>query len=174
MLSLLALPAFAEPPVEAVAAGADADAKAPFLLALKSGVTGFLQTQSKVPEHFLKPVVRLEVGYLVRPELIVGVELSAIADASEFYRVAGGYVVGRAAMVRGDVFSMWFGWGAGLGMGPRILAPDLLAQSDVTLWVQAGLLFRFEVIEDVLSLGLDLINEQATLLTGTGTVQLHF
>lgn len=140
----------------------------------KGGVTTFFNTQSKILEHMLKPVVKLEVGWVALPDLLIGVEMSAIADASEFYRVVGATAVGRAAIYRGDVFSFWFGWGAGAGMGPRILSPDLLVVSQVTLWLQAGLLFRWQVVPDVLSLGLDLTNENGSLLTAAGAVQVHF
>lgn len=169
---LIATPALADEPAIAEAPAPEPETR--WYVATKGGVTAFLNSQSKILEHMLKPVVKLEVGYVALPDLLVGVELSAIADASEFYRVAGATVVGRAAFTRGEVFSFWFGWGAGAGMGPRILAPDLLAQSQVTLWLQAGLLFRWQAVPDVLSFGLDLLNENATLLTAAGSVQLHF
>lgn len=177
-LLLAATPALADdpaPPDATVDAAADSglpDAR--WYVGIKGGVTTFLNSQSKVLEHFMKPVVKLEVGWVALPDLLIGVELSAIADASEYYRVAGVTAVGRAAFYRGDVFSFWFGWGAGAGLGPRILAPDLIAQSQVTLWVQAGLLFRWQVVPDVFSLGIDILNENASLLTTAGTVQLHF
>lgn len=178
-LLLLAPPVLADEgdgaPAAIVEGGADAaDAGPTWYVAAKGGVTTFFNSQSKVLEHMLKPVVRLEVGWIATPDLLVGVELSAVADASEYYRVVGATAVGRAAIYRGDVFSFWFGWGAGAGMGPRILAPDLLAVSQATLWLQAGLLFRWQVLPDVLALGLDVTNENASLLTAAGTVQVSF
>jgi hypothetical protein len=144
-----------------------------FWLALEAGVVAFGFTQSKVPQQFLDPLLRLEFGYWILPRVAIGLEATASVSANENYRLLGAHVIGRASIYEGSVYHLQFGWGAGLGTAPRIGYRDLVVDEEITLWVSAGLVQRWRVVGDF-SLGLDITADNASMLTAGAVVQLGF
>ncbi len=69
----------------------------------------------------------------------------------------------------GEVFTLLLGWGFGIGTGPRILSSDLTTRSSVVPTMQASMVFRWEIVCDTVDIGLELIDEQLTVLTAVLT-----
>lgn len=134
---------------------------------LRGGVSGYGFSQSLTPEHLIRPTVRIELGYEFFDGLILGVEAFGTVTANENYQLAGGLLIGRARIVEAGIYSLWFGWGAGAGTNPRIVARDLVATNDVGLLWQLGLHQRFELVDDLFFLGFDLFAENLSVVTTT-------
>jgi hypothetical protein len=145
-----------------------------YSVALKGGVSVFMNAQSSALTHRLKPMVRLEGAFRIKPNFSVAVEFAAAATPEAGYRLLGGYLLGRLHLYQGDIFQFNFSAGGGLGTGARILSADLQAESDVAAWLQAGLQFRWAVITRRLDLGLDLISENISTLGLSAVVEVHF
>jgi hypothetical protein len=139
----------------------------------KGGIGLETNSQSLALEHALQPRARLEVLTDLSPDVRVGVELSGVLSGESGYQLIGGWFVGRAAMSRGDVFSSWVGFGAGVGTDAAILHPDLVSGGDLALWHQLGVLFRWELGAGV-SLGVDVMSENLSAISLAGTAGLHF
>lgn len=181
LVLLLTTPALAQEPPgrENLNIGAEIpgeqEVASPFWFAVKGGVAAFpLTSQSPALPHVLKPVVRLEGGYSITSRLGFGIEFSAVVDGNSNYRLLAGTVTGRAAAYLGNVFSVWFGWGVGAGNAPPILASDLVVTEDVALTVEMALQLRWAVVENLLSLGIDIIDQNIVVMTTAATVQVHF
>ena len=101
------------------------------------------------------------------PRLAFGVELALTIADSKGYQLYGGYLLGQATLYQGDLFGLMLTWGAGLGTGPAILASDLLAESDYTLWVLVGVDMRWTVVCDWLDVMVALRSEHITVITAT-------
>ena len=71
--------------------------------------------------------------------LVMNAWYPALPPGTLVANVVGGYLAGRAGLIRDDVLSFDLRFGFGAGTGPRILSPDLVAERDVTLWGQLGL-----------------------------------
>ncbi|NUN16621.1 MAG: hypothetical protein HUU55_23590 [Myxococcales bacterium] len=147
----------------------------PFWVALKGGVAAFpLTSQSPALPHVLKPMARLEAGYRFTNRLGFGVEISAVVDGNSNYRLLSGTLTGRAAAYLGELFSVWLGWGVGAGNAPPILASDLIVTEDVALTVEIALQLRWVVVENLLSLGIDFIDQNIVVISTAATVQFEF
>ena len=157
----------------ALAWGADAEQAGEWEVALKGGMGLETQSQSLALSHALQPRARLEVTRSLSPDVKLGVELSGVISGESGYQLVGGWLVGRAAMSRGDVFSSWVGFGAGVGTDAAILHPDLVSHGDVALWHQLGVLLRWDVGAGV-SLGMDVMAENLTALSLAGAVGMRF
>lgn len=140
---------------------------------LKGGVSYFVNSQSFALAHLIKPSIRLEGTYRIQPRLDLSVELVGVA-ASEGYRLIGGYFVAGFVLYNGDVFRMLLAAGGGLGTAPKILSPGLTTDAALAVWGQLGLRFRWEVVRDLLVLGVDTVSEQLSVVTVTGTVGVRF
>ena len=86
------------------------------------------------------------------------------------YAFESASLVLRTPLYEGDVFSMHLGWGFGVGSGPPILSDDLLTHSTAVPTLQMSLITRWEIVGDALDLGLELIDEQLTVLTAVLTL----
>lgn len=60
------------------------------------------------------------------------------------------------------------------GNAPPILASDLVVTEDVALTVEMALQLRWAVVENLLSLGIDIIDQNIVVMTTAATVQVHF
>jgi len=145
----------------------------PLSLTLKSGTSLFLNGQSNVLEHRLKPSARIELMYHLYNELEVGLELTANWDKNENYRLIGGYLTAQVPLYSGSVFSFAIRTGWGIGTGPRILYTDLMRHEDITLWAQGGVQMRW-LISDLLSASLDLTSENLSMVTLNAGMGFHF
>ena len=149
LLGLLVIPASAEAGTPEISVTA------------KGGVNFFLNSQSIALEHMLKPMVRLEAAFRTHRRFSLAVELAASTSGGG-YRLIGGYILGKFHLYDGDLFSMKFAAGGGLGTGARILATDLQVEAEVAAWMQAGLQFRWSIVKETFALGLDLISENVS------------
>ena len=159
-----------------VAAASPAAAKTPspsasplWSMTAKGGVSIFTGSNSKAAAHFVHPVMRLEGAYRVSPRLEIGAELGAVVAGSANYAFESASLVMRTPLYEGEIFSMRLGWGFGIGSGPPILSDDLKAQSTVVPTMQVSLGFRWEVVCDSVDIGLEIIDEQLTVLSAVLT-----
>ncbi len=158
-------------PVEGHAAEGEAESRWEFTL--KGGVGLETNSQSLALAHALQPRVRFEWLTALSRETRLGVELSGVLSDEVGYQLFGGWLVGRAALSRGEVFSAWLGVGVGLGTDAAILHPDLISEGDLALWHQMGVLLRWELGAGV-SLGIDVLNENLSAVSLAGTVGYGF
>jgi len=140
---------------------------------LKGGVTAFMNSQSNVPSHRLKPVVRAEWIRRYKQPVAFGLELMAVADKNKNYRLMGGYLNIHALMYSGSVFECWWMGGWGLGNAPKILYTDLETNHPVTVYGHTGFEFRWWV-NDSIALGVDLLSENLTQATLDATIGFRF
>ncbi len=131
------------------------------------GISLFTNSRSSAPPHLVKPTLRLDATLELDPRLAFGVELALTIADSKGYQLYGGYLLGQATLYQGDLFGLMLTWGAGLGTGPAILASDLLAESDYTLWVLVGVDMRWTVVCDWLDVMVALRSEHITVITAT-------
>lgn len=134
------------------------------------GVSLFTNSRSSAAPHLVKPTVRIDATLELDPRLALGVELAVTVADSKGYALYGGYLLGQATLYQGDLFGLLLTWGAGLGTGPAILASDLLADSDYTLWVLAGLDLRWTVWGDWWDVLVAVRSEHITVITATAGV----
>jgi len=137
-------------------------------------VSAFLKTQSFAFNHMVKPTVRIEVLTRLAPGFEVGVEAAGVVTDEGGYELFGGYLVGRAAMVEGEVFSMWLGWGIGAGTNGAIVWSDLNTSDDLMLWHELGIHTRWDLVDDMFGLGVDLFVEHLSVATLTTTAYFRF
>ena len=117
----------------------------------------------------MHPVMRLEGTYRLSERLEIGAEVSAVVTGDQSYAFEAGYLLMHTPLYEGDIFSMRLGWGFGIGSGPPILSDDLVAKSSVVPTMQLSLGFRWEIVCDTFDVGLELIDEQLTVVTGVLT-----
>ncbi|MCA9517133.1 MAG: hypothetical protein KC635_19465 [Myxococcales bacterium] len=108
-------------------------------IGVEGGPAIYLNSQSKTLPALIDPIFRARLLVAVAPLLDLGVEAVVNLPSDDNYRLIGGYLAGRAGLIRDDVLSFDLRFGFGAGTGPRILSPDLVAERDVTLWGQLGL-----------------------------------
>ena len=149
----------------------EAPSEAPrWTLTTKGGVSLFTTSTSPVLEHLLKPAVRLEASYRVSPRLEMGAEIGALITGDADYAFESASLVFRSPLYDGDVFLLRIGWGFGLGTGPPILSADLTTKAVIVPTMQASLSVGWKVLRDRLVIGLEIIDEQLTVVTAALTV----
>lgn len=153
---------------------AAADDRPLWAFEVKGGVSLLLNAKSFAIAHRLRETVRVAAEYIYDEDLHLGVELVGTGLGNADYRLIGVYFNAIAPLYAGSVFQLRLIGGWGFGTGPAILATDLTVDHPVTLYVQAGLQFRWTVIGDLMTLGIDLLDENINLVTATGTVGFMF
>ncbi len=170
--------AAAEPaaPIAAASATATTPAASGWHLDLTAGAALFTQSQSFAPQHLAEPIYRL--GATFHPSRGDGTRSAALggeavlaALGEEGYRILAAQLVIRAPLIQGEVFDWGLRFGMGLGSGPPILSEDLVAEADLMPWAHWGMELRWR-LGDSVSLGLELIEEQWSILEGL--VALHW
>ncbi len=142
-------------------------------IVIKGGITAFLNGQSNVPSHRIKPIVRAEWQRQYNPDAGFGMELMAIADKNENYRLMGGFLNVRGRLYSGSVFECWWMGGWGLGTAPKILYTDLETSHLLTIYGHMGFEFRW-LVNDSIALGVDLLSENLTQATLDATIGFRF
>lgn len=136
------------------------------------GVSYFATSQSKVPQHLLKPTARFEFFRRVRG-LEVGAAIAGVASGDAGYRLVGAYALLEAPLYEGPVFDTALTFGVGLGTGARIQHHDLATDPAITVWAKAGLALRWWVPGGA-ALGLSLESEHLTTVNLSVTVAYRF
>lgn len=139
-------------------------------LTTKGGVSLFTTSRSPVLDHLLKPAVRLEASYRMSPRLEMGAEVGALVTGDADYAFESASVVFRSPLYDGDIFVLRIGWGFGLGTGPPILSADLTTEAVIVPTMQASVSLGWKVLRERLVIGLEIIDEQLTVVTAALTV----
>ncbi|MDP6946770.1 MAG: hypothetical protein QF464_21650, partial [Myxococcota bacterium] len=101
--------------------------------------------------------------------LEIGAELGAVVTGDANYAFESASLVLRTHLYEGDIFSMRLGWGFGIGSGPPILSDDLNTKSAVVPTMQLSVGFRWEIVCDAVDIGLEIIDEQLTVVSAVLT-----
>ena len=141
----------------------------PWTLTAKGGVSLFTTSVSKVPEHFLKPALRFEAMYRISARLSAGIELGALVTDDVNYAFESVSAVFQTPLYDGEHLRLVLGWGFGLGTGPPVLSSDLLTKATIVPTMQASIGLIWRVVPDRFELGLAIIDEQLTVVTGALT-----
>ena len=147
--------------------------KADWQVSAKGGVSFFTQSRSNALPHRLKPNLRLSALTSVHKELRLGVELVGVLSESTGYRLLGGTVAGRTHCYNGEVFDLDLLFGVGLGTAPKILSPNLDTESKLAVWANMGLGLHWALPGDIVSLGMEFLSEQITVVTATAVLTIH-
>ena len=134
-----------------------------FHLSAKAGVSLFQTAASKVPEHLLKPALRVEFTHTLAPSLELGGELALTVTGDSNYTFNSINLVFKAPLYRGDVFLLQAGWGFGVGQAPPILSSELTTSAILAPTLQVSLGCRWTLLPDHLYLGIEVINEQVVV-----------
>ena len=142
-------------------------------ISAKGGMSFFTNSRSKTLAHLFKPNVRLEALNQWHEKLSLGVEAVGVIADSTGYRLMGGYIVGSTPLYHGNVFGLDLDFGFGAGTGPPILSASLDMDHSVVAWAKLGLGFRWLLPGDSVTLGIDLLSEQISMVTATTVVTIH-
>ena len=153
---------------------APAPAPKPWEVAVKGGAAVFLGSQSKALPHLIKPMLRAELSYLTVPRLRLGIEVVAIPEPNANYRLIGAYLLARGALWDGPVFKLWLKGGFGAGSAPRILFGGLTRDQDGALWGQMALAFVWTAVPDLLTVGVEVVDDNLTVLSLNASIGVAF
>lgn len=135
----------------------------PARLDARLGTAMFLKSQSLAGQHLFKPSASLALLFPLDPSFWLGAGASGIVTANLDYQAAGGYVLGRAAIVRTTHFEWGLGAGLGVGSNPPILYSDLKSEAPLAPFLSLSTDASWS-LGDRFRLGLAIANEQLSVM----------
>jgi len=141
---------------------------------IKGGVNAFLNGQSNAIPHRVKPVARIEWVRNYWQDLGFGVELVGVIDGNSGYRFIAAFANAHASLYGGDVFRLLLMGGWGIGTGPPILFTDVSVEASVMVHAHAGLEMRWQVVNELLDLGVDLVSEDLSMVALSAALSFRF